>query len=147
MRLEPAAAGALGLFMLGAALALVAPMADQSSKLSEPMSKLALQGKHVYEAEGCVYCHTQQVRAVSNDIGLGTVETADPTKLGLIRIGPDLSCYGDRQQDARETISYLKDPRSLRPASTMPRLERLDEKEFVALSAYLAVLECNGVGK
>ncbi|MEO7804468.1 MAG: cbb3-type cytochrome c oxidase subunit II [Actinomycetota bacterium] len=154
MRLEPVVAGTLGLFLLGAGLVLGGPIVAKSTVATvEPLTRIEASGRSVYEAQGCIYCHTQQVRAVSNDIGLGSATDAgriareDRPMLGFQRIGPDLSCFGDRQKDAVALNSYLKNPRATKPASTMPRLHFLDEDELSGLSSYLLSLTCEGASK
>jgi cbb3-type cytochrome oxidase cytochrome c subunit len=73
----------------------------------EPKSGMADRGRHVYTANGCFYCHSQQVRAdyVSSDIDRKWGERrsaprdyifARPVLLGKTRMGPDLSNVGKR---------------------------------------------------
>src|SRR5688500_6796500 len=60
-------------------------------------------GRDAYLREGCFYCHTQQVRPVMADAGMGPAGNAgdyvfqDPPPLGTRRIGPDLHNVGARQ--------------------------------------------------
>lgn len=72
-----------------------------------PKSGLAERGRHVYTANGCFYCHSQQVRAdyAGSDIERkwGTRRSAPrdylfdrPVLLGKMRMGPDLSNIGKR---------------------------------------------------
>lgn len=72
-----------------------------------PKSGLAERGRRVYIANGCVYCHTQQVRAdyAGSDIERkwGTRRSAPrdyiferPALLGRMRVGPDLANVGKR---------------------------------------------------
>jgi cytochrome c oxidase cbb3-type subunit 2 len=72
-----------------------------------PKSGLAERGRKIYAANGCVYCHSQQVRAdyAASDIDRkwGTRRSAPrdyiferPALLGKIRMGPDLSNIGKR---------------------------------------------------
>lgn len=73
-----------------------------------PQSGLAERGRVVYAANGCVYCHTQQVRAdyAASDIDRkwGARRSAPrdylfarPVMLGKMRMGPDLANVGHRQ--------------------------------------------------
>jgi cbb3-type cytochrome oxidase cytochrome c subunit len=73
----------------------------------EPKSGMAERGRHVYTANGCFYCHSQQVRPdyVSSDIDRKWGERrsaprdyifARPVLLGKARMGPDLSNIGKR---------------------------------------------------
>jgi cytochrome c oxidase cbb3-type subunit 2 len=103
-------------------------------------------GERVYAANGCVYCHTQQVRdgASGEDMtrGWGTAFSAEDPKdtkkdvtrrsyprdyiwqgqtfLGSSREGADLSNVAYRFRDAAGLYSYLYDPYVLNPHSAMP---------------------------
>src|SRR6185369_11382026 len=70
-------------------------------------SGMAERGRKIYAANGCVYCHSQQVRAdyAASDIDRkwGTRRSAPrdyifdrPAMLGQLRMGPDLSNIGKR---------------------------------------------------
>jgi cbb3-type cytochrome oxidase subunit 1 len=106
-------------------------------------------GRELYVAEGCWYCHTQQVRAIVTDVGLGPVSVPgdyayDPAGIfGVQRIGPDLAHAGSREPT--DTVSWiadhLRDPRSERPWSTMPAYDHLSDGELAALATYVAGLE------
>ena len=72
-----------------------------------PKSGMADRGRQVYAANGCVYCHSQQVRAdyAATDIdrkwGVRRSAPRDylferPILLGKMRMGPDLSNIGKR---------------------------------------------------
>src|SRR5216684_7646718 len=72
-----------------------------------PRSGMAERGRRVYVANGCVYCHSQQVRAdyAASDIDRKWGERrsaprdyifARPVLLGKMRMGPDLSNIGKR---------------------------------------------------
>ncbi len=99
--------------------------------LSAPPGRLELtaaeaRGREIYAAEGCGYCHTQQIRYTAADIdrfGLPTLawETRFdyPHLLGTRRIGPDLSrASGTRTADWH--YAHLYSPRSVAPLSIMP---------------------------
>ena len=83
-------------------------------------------GRRVYVAEGCSYCHTQQVRPLATDTVFGrpaapgdfTYQT--PELLGSERTGPDLSNIGVRQPSAVWQFLHLYEPRSVVPQSIMP---------------------------
>ena len=90
-----------------------------------------LRGRGVYIANGCVYCHSQQVRdpAFTTDVdrGWGTRATVPedyvhdrPHLLGTMRTGPDLINVGQRLPDVNWHLIHLYDPRSLNAWSTMP---------------------------
>src|SRR5436309_1807643 len=73
----------------------------------QPQSGMFERGAHVYAANGCVYCHSEQVRAdyAANDIerGWGNRRSAPvdyiferPVFLGKMRMGQDLANIGAR---------------------------------------------------
>src|SRR3954454_16876518 len=83
------------------------PQADeeQTDIYPVPKSGMAERGRKIYAANGCVYCHSQQVRAdyAASDIDRkwGTRRSAPrdyiferPALLGKMRVGPDLSNIG-----------------------------------------------------
>lgn len=109
------------------------PLPDEETGGYFPPSStgLAVAGQRVYAANGCVYCHSQQVRLapLSTDIekGLGPRHTvardylrAQPAFLGTMRTGPDLSNIGVRQPDANWHHQHLYDPRTVTGWSVMP---------------------------
>jgi cytochrome c oxidase cbb3-type subunit 2 len=121
------------------------PIRDEGSTDITPWdsSGLAHQGERVYAANGCIYCHTQQVRAATSgaDIirGWGTAPDQEDDKkqvtrrtyprdyiwqgqtfLGNSRDGADLSNVAARFPDAAKLYSYLYDPYVLNPHSSMP---------------------------
>ncbi|MFL6505112.1 MAG: cbb3-type cytochrome c oxidase subunit II, partial [Candidatus Udaeobacter sp.] len=79
-----------------------------------PQSGMFKQGEHVYAANGCVYCHTQQIRAdyIADDIerkwGNRRSTPRDyifdrPVFLGKMRMGQDLSNIGARAPAPEES--------------------------------------------
>ena len=97
----PVLAGVVGLFLVMVLVGLVGPALPYDSpgaRSSEiPYSELAQEGKNVYSTLGCSFCHTQMVRPVVADVGLGAVTLNDTNQvLGLRRFGPDLSDVGSR---------------------------------------------------
>ncbi|MDR8390689.1 cbb3-type cytochrome c oxidase subunit II [Aliifodinibius sp. S!AR15-10] len=101
---------------------------------SEPMTELQQKGLNVFISEGCVYCHTQQVRPIEMDenwgrpsapgdyarIGRQDVWRQTPAVLGSERTGPDLSNVGQRQPSAVWHYMHLYNPRSVVEESIMP---------------------------
>ena len=89
---------------------------------------LAWQGLEVYRANGCVYCHSQQVRPLGTDLerwGKRRTVATDylfdyPVLLGSQRIGPDLANVGVRARSEDWHLLHLYDPRSVVPNSMMP---------------------------
>jgi cytochrome c oxidase cbb3-type subunit 2 len=97
----------------------------------EPYTASELQGRQVYIANGCVYCHSQQVRdpAFTTDVARGWGSRASvpgdyvydrPHLLGTSRTGPDLLNVGQRLPDPNWQLVHLYDPRALNPWSIMP---------------------------
>jgi cytochrome c oxidase cbb3-type subunit II len=91
-----------------------------------PLDDAAARGRQVYVAEGCSYCHTQQVRPLAQDRVWGRASVAGdyaydtPQLLGTERTGPDLTNIGARQpSDVWQSI-HLYEPRSLVHGSIMP---------------------------
>lgn len=91
-----------------------------------PLSASAAHGRDTYVAEGCMYCHTQQVRPLKQDLVFGRPSTAGdyaystPELLGSERNGPDLSNIGARQPSETWQYIHLYEPRSLVSGSIMP---------------------------
>lgn len=140
-------------FVLGFALTalIFVPFSDQ--QMSEPTAvaraygDLEAQGRELYQREGCVYCHSQQVRSLQADRPFGTrpSEAGDyayeaPHPMGRLRIGPDLKYVGDRHSDPEWYVTYLADPRNVFPHSVKPTYDHLSEQQLQALAAYLVSL-------
>lgn len=93
--------GAVGLFIAVALLALLGPsipVETPGARTSEiSFSDSASAGQDVYFSLACASCHTQMVRPVIADVGLGPVTMSDSNQiLGTRRYGPDLSDVGSR---------------------------------------------------
>lgn len=99
------------------------------------LSEEAFLGKKSFIANGCVACHTQQVRNVDMDKVWGNrpgiaadyagitrtslwINTA--TLMGTERTGPDLTNVGVRQPSAAWNLLHLYQPRSVVEQSIMP---------------------------
>jgi cytochrome c oxidase cbb3-type subunit 2 len=116
-------------------------------------------GRAVYISEGCVYCHSQQVRDEQNgtdlERGWGTRRTVardyifdSPPLLGSSRIGPDLANVGSakwRNEPADENAQYkpakrdaawqllhLYAPTTITRNSVMPAYRYLFEKRKIS---------------
>lgn len=101
----------------------------------------AEQGRQIYAANGCVYCHTQQVRSrkagADLDRGWGGPETGArrtvardylrdrAAYLGISRIGPDLSNVGGRHDKTAWFFQHLYEPEKVSPGSNCPPLHFL----------------------
>jgi len=92
-------------------------------------------GLHVYVSEGCVACHTQQVRPLEMDAvwgrpsapgdyafmrAAGLWQPYAPAVLGSERTGPDLSNVGARQASDVWQYLHLYNPRAVVSDSVMP---------------------------
>lgn len=97
----------------------------------KPLTALEMKGRQVYIQNGCIYCHTQQVRDtnftqdVAKGMGSRPSVPADyvydsPHLLGTMRTGPDLFNVGSRLPDKQWHLLHLYQPRSLVPWSIMP---------------------------
>lgn len=104
-------------------------------------------GRNIYIIEGCSECHTQSVRPIVTDVGLGPVSIAgdyaheNPALITGIRFGPDLMHVAGRDDfDPVFLKSHLIDPRAARPWSIMPSYAHLSEAEINALVSYIETL-------
>jgi len=116
-------------------------------------------GRAVYASEGCIYCHSQQIRDEQNgtDIarGWGTRRTVardyifeNPPLLGSMRLGPDLAnvgsdkwrneavdedpLYKPAKRDATWQLLHLYAPQSIVKDSKMPPYRYLFEKRKIS---------------
>lgn len=100
-----------------------------------PLSEDAQKGKDLYIANGCVACHTQQVRNVDMDNVWGSRPnipadyaankridfwTNTATLMGTERTGPDLTNIGARQPSEAWNLLHLYQPRAVVASSIMP---------------------------
>lgn len=95
-----------------------------------PYTVNELRGREVYIENGCLYCHSQQVRdpvaGADKHFGWGRPSLPSdyiydkPHLMGTMRTGPDLSNIGSRQPSREWQHLHLYDPRSLVNWSIMP---------------------------
>lgn len=100
-----------------------------------PLSAAAAAGKQTFIANGCVACHTQQVRNVDMDKAWGNrpgiaadyagIKRTDfwrntATLMGTERTGPDLTNVGIRQASLAWNLLHLYQPRAVVEKSIMP---------------------------
>ncbi len=108
-----------------------------------PYSGLEASGRRVYVAEGCVYCHSQQIRAgsyqadVERGWGPRRSDPRDyvhdyPVLLGTMRTGPDLTNIGSRQPSSAWHYLHLYDPQMVVPGSIMAPYPFLFEKRKIS---------------
>ena len=103
----------------------------------KPYTDVQQQGRQVYIANGCVYCHSQQPRDIAQAPdalrGWGRASIAadyaydTPHLLGTMRTGPDLLNIGARQPSRDWHLGHLYAPRAYTPGSTMPAYPYLFE--------------------
>ncbi|NQV72960.1 cytochrome-c oxidase, cbb3-type subunit II [bacterium] len=91
-----------------------------------PYTPLELTGRDLYIREGCVSCHSQQIRPFRDEIERygeyskpGESIYDRPFLWGSKRTGPDLSRVGGKYPDLWHVL-HLEDPRSTSPNSLMP---------------------------
>ncbi|TEA77366.1 cytochrome-c oxidase, cbb3-type subunit II [Allopusillimonas ginsengisoli] len=92
----------------------------------QPYEPLHLIGRDVYIREGCVGCHSQQIRMLSFEVqrygpySLAGESTYDyPFLWGSKRTGPDLARVGKRYSDDWHRL-HLRNPRDVVKESNMP---------------------------
>ena len=115
---------------------------------AKPMTKDQMAGKAIYVENGCIACHTQQVREVEMDKVFGSrpnipadyagnhrmdVWRNTANLLGSERTGPDLSAIGERQPSSDWHLLHLYQPRAVVKESIMPSYSFLfEEKDYLA---------------
>lgn len=110
----------------------------------EALSEEAALGKQSFIANGCVACHTQQVRNVDMDKMWGSrpgiaadyagIKRTDfwrntATLMGTERTGPDLTNIGSRQPSMAWNLLHLYQPRAVVEKSIMPAYPWLFEEK------------------
>jgi len=113
---------------------------------AEQLSNDALKGKALYVENGCVACHTQQVRNIEMDKVWGkrpsiaadyaNLHRTDfwrntATVMGTERTGPDLANIGNRQPSEAWHLLHLYQPRAVVGESIMPAYPWLFEEKEV----------------
>lgn len=141
----------LGLAFFVAVVLPITDPANRAEAVGTPRTydQLALQGRTLYIREGCFSCHTQSVRDLFADRGLGPApsEAGDylneaPNLIGTLRLGPDLTCAGTRNDDPNWQMRHLRNPAAEVEHSTMPKYGYLSKTELEALAAYILRLTC-----
>ncbi len=103
-----------------------------------PYTGQELLGREIYQHNGCVYCHTQQVRGgtYNNDLerGWGSRRSNPqdyiydrPVLLGTMRTGPDLANVGARLTNDNWHFTHFYDPQLITPGSMMAPISFLFE--------------------
>lgn len=165
------AVGALLFFSVGGILTtavppLVDPNLYTTDRAVHDYTEQELHGQAIYLREGCVYCHTQQIRTLKSDqqrYGWRLVD-APPSEsweytndkwhfLGTKRTGPDLARVGGKYSDSWHW-AHFRDPRNMGEkfpdrkglysiASVMPSFSYLSDEEIKDLTAYIQTLGRN----
>ncbi|WP_353181491.1 cbb3-type cytochrome c oxidase subunit II [Parapedobacter lycopersici] len=119
-----------------------------------PLSEDARKGKELFIANGCVACHTQQVRNVDMDSRWGSrpgiaadyagmkrmdIWRNTATLAGTERTGPDLTDVGNRQPSLDWNLVHLYNPRIVVMESIMPAYPWLFEYKTVLSKGDVAV--------
>jgi cytochrome c oxidase cbb3-type subunit II len=103
-------------------------------------------GREVYISEGCIYCHSQQVRSagfgadISRNWGTRRSVARDyifdkPHLMGTMRTGPDLANIGARQQSRQWHYLHLFNPQITSEGSIMPPFRFLFERIEIGSTA------------
>jgi cytochrome c oxidase cbb3-type subunit 2 len=105
----------------------------------KPYTAQQLRGRDHYVAQGCVYCHSQQPRALDQapdtERGWGRASVASdyaydqPHQLGTMRTGPDLLNVGARLPSRDWHLTHLYQPRAIFDWSIMPAYPYLFERK------------------
>jgi cytochrome c oxidase cbb3-type subunit II len=123
----------------------------ENVKGMRPYSPLEMQGRDIYVREGCYLCHSQQIRALKDEVeryghySLAAESEYDhPFQWGSKRIGPDLARVGGKYSSDWH-YAHLTNPQALVPESLMPRYAflastPLDAKQTVAKMKALRAL-------
>lgn len=163
---------ALGLFVgLTIVVAVLPAINNQENNAPlpgyKPLSEEAYLGKRSFISNGCVACHTQQVRNVDMDKIWGSrpgmaadyaaITRTDfwrntATLMGTERTGPDLTNVGTRQPSVAWNLLHLYQPRAVVEKSIMPAYPWLfeirdsvgkDEIEVIVPSAFRKAINGN----
>lgn len=118
-----------------------------------PYEALSLVGRDVYIREGCVGCHSQQIRMLQSEVqrygpySIAAESMYDhPFLWGSKRTGPDLARVGARYSDEWHRI-HLRNPRDVVKESNMPSYPWLQRNsvEKVDVRTRMSVLRTLGV--
>ncbi|MFZ1955287.1 MAG: cbb3-type cytochrome c oxidase subunit II [Desulfobacterales bacterium] len=148
MTLTAIVAGALTILALIVLIMVYMPYAQQDTTPSEiwrARGQVEQAGRKIYIANGCVYCHSQSIRAIDWGHGAERIAQAgdyvgdEPILLGSARTGVDLSQEGGEHPDDWH-IAHFINPRYTRPSSIMPPFKWLGKDEIITLTQYVQSL-------
>jgi cytochrome c oxidase cbb3-type subunit 2 len=98
-----------------------------------PYTPLELRGRDIYVREGCYLCHSQQIRALRDEVeryghySIAAESMYDhPFQWGSKRIGPDLARVGGKYSNDWH-YAHLKNAQEVVPESLMPHYAFLAE--------------------
>jgi len=98
-----------------------------------PYTPLELRGRDIYVREGCYVCHSQQIRALRDEVeryghySIAAESMYDhPFQWGSKRIGPDLARVGGKYSNDWH-YEHLKNAQEMVPESLMPHYAFLAE--------------------
>jgi cytochrome c oxidase cbb3-type subunit 2 len=126
----------VGILALLAAITLVVvywPYANRTTTPSDifrERTAVEAEGRKIYLQNGCIYCHSQSIRAFDWGHGAERIAQAgdyladEPIALGSQRTGVDLSQEGGEHPDDWHVAHFIN-PRYTRPNSVMPPFEWL----------------------
>ena len=150
MRMTPTViiTGILALLVAITLIVVYWPYATQDmtpSDIFRARTAIENEGRLIYLENGCVYCHSQSIRAI--DWGHGAQRIAqygdyvadEPVALGSQRTGVDLSQEGGEHPDDWH-IAHFVNPRYTRPSSIMPPFEWLGMQRLNTLTQYIQSL-------
>ena len=120
----------------------------------KPYTPLELEGRDIYIREGCVGCHSQQVRPFRSEVErygpqskAGEYVYDHPFLWGSKRTGPDLMRVGQKYNDNWH-FNHMWDPQSTSPGSIMPGYKWLyanKQMNYGDMEAKLKVMQTLGV--
>ena len=118
----------------------------------KPYEPLELIGRDMYIREGCVGCHSQQVRMLRAEVQrYGPYSVAGesvfdhPFLWGSKRTGPDLARVGGRYSDEWHRI-HLRNPRDVVPESNMPNYPWLAQNTVEGLNVQERMIALRTLG-
>lgn len=118
-----------------------------------PYTPLELAGFNIYIREGCYNCHSQQIRALRDEVeryghySLAAESMYDhPFQWGSKRTGPDLARVGGKYSDEWH-VQHLIRPRDVVPESIMPNYSHLAKHSanFIDIQDHMMALRHTGV--
>jgi cytochrome c oxidase cbb3-type subunit 2 len=116
------------------------PDPETGEMIPPVLNSLEKEGRAVYIANGCIYCHSQQVHParVRTDIARGWGErrtvardymNQEIVQMGTMRTGPDLANIGVRNPSETWHLLHLYNPQITSTGSIMPPFRYLFEVE------------------